>query len=479
MAHPAPAPRCRLTGDQLRSPAVLPRAEDGAKRSNPPSPFMLKLVSAMWERQIQARGPSFASLATRLLPGSRVLLAGALLGMTAIGVLAQSNSSQSSLSLHEAIVMSQASPQARIGQDQVDAVRASIVQAGLRPNPRLYLQSEDLRPWGDNFDFPNATEDYAYIGQLIELGGKRSRRLDLAKANERQAEANRVLLNQQIAGRVAAAYWTAAAAIGIETLLDDDLHAVDEIVRYNKERVDAGAMRGVDLIRVQIERDRLLLALEAARREATLSRIELFRQIGRTPDLHASLSDSLESTAPLKLESLATALERRADIAAARESVRAAEADVQLQRAAGVPDLDLLGGYKRNSGYNTAYTSLQIPLPFRNRNQGEVARAEAAVREARDRLQQLELSVGADLAAAQEAYTQQQAIVRDILPDMRARAKQNLAIMDDAYLTGGVDLLRYLDAERTAFDVEVTALRTLAEFQQAGLRLQLAYGIQP
>ncbi len=408
-----------------------------------------------------------------------LLVAGALIGIIGTVAMAQTNGGRSSLSLHDAIQQSRTSPQARVGQDQVDAVRGSVVQAGLRPNPRLYLQSEDLRPWSDNFDFPNATEDYAYIGQLFELGGKRSRRLDVARATVRQAEANQTLLNQQIAGRVAAAYWTAVISIGIEKLLEDDLHAVDEIVRYNKERVDAGAMRGIDLIRVQIERDRLLLALEAAKREAVLSRIELFRQIGRTPDPDISLSDSLDSVAPFQAESLAVVLAARADVAAAREAVTAADADVRLQRAVGVPDLDLLGGYKRNSGYNTAYTSLQIPLPFRNRNQGEVARAEATARLAKDRLQQLELSVGADVAAAQEAYTHQQAVVHDILPDMRARAKQNLAIMDDAYRTGGVDLLRYLDAERTAFDVEVTALRTLAEFQQAGLRLQLAYGVQP
>ena len=401
------------------------------------------------------------------------------MGVVGASALAQTNEGRSSLSLHDAIRQSQTSPQARIGQDQVDAVRGSVVQAGLRPNPRLYLQSEDLRPWADTFDFPNATEDYAYIGQLLELGGKRSRRLDVAKANVRQAEANQMLLNQQIAGRVAAAYWTAVTSMGIEKLLEEDLHAMDEIVRYNKERVDAGAMRGIDLIRVQIERDRLQLALEAARREAVLSRIDLFRQIGRTPDPGVSLSDSLDSTAPVKTESLAAVLAARADVAAARESVTAAEADVRLQQAVGVPDLDLLGGYKRNSGSNTAYTSLQIPLPFRNRNQGEVGRAEVSVRLAKDRLQQLELSVGADLAAAQEAYGRQQAVVHDILPDMRARATQNLAIMDDAYRAGGVDLLRYLDAERTAFDVEVTTLRTLAEFQQAGLRLQLAYGVQP
>ncbi len=421
----------------------------------------------------------FAELAHGWVLGVGLWLVYVFSGVIGFSTFSQRAAGQGLLTLHDAIQLSQASPQARVGQDQVDAVRGSLVQAGLRPNPKLYLQSEDLRPWASNFDFPNQTEDYANVGQLFELGGKRARRLDLAEANVRQAEADRVLLNQQIAGRVAAAYWTAVASEGIEELLQKDLHAVDEIVRYNKARVDAGAMRGIDLIRVQIERDRLLLALEAARREVALSRIELFRQIGRAPDDRVRLADSLDSTAPLKTESIAIVLAARADVAAAREAVTAAEADVRLQRAIGVPDLDLLAGYKRNSGENTAYSSLQLPLAFRNRNQGEVARAQASVRVAEDRLQQLKLSVTADVAGAQEAYTQQQAVVRDILPDMQARAKQNLAIMDDAYRTGGVDLLRYLDAERTAFDVEVTALRTLAEFQQAGLRLQLAYGVQP
>ena len=62
---------------------------------------------------------------------------------------------------------------------------------------------------------------------------------------------------------------------------------------------------------------------------------------------------------------------------------------------------------------------------------------------------------------------------------MRANAKENLRLMTEAYRIGGVDLLRYLDAERTEFDVEVSALKTLAEYQQAALRLQLSYGVRP
>ena len=409
----------------------------------------------------------------------RLLIASTLSALSTGSLPAQTISDRVPLSLHDAILQSQKSPQARQEQDKVDAANGQVRQAGLRPNPRLYLQSEDLRPWADNFDFPNATEDYGYLGQIFELGGKRSSRLGVAEATVRKTEAERTLMMQQIAGRVAAAYWMAVSSAEIVNQLEEDRVAVAEIVRYNKARVDAGAMRGIDLIRVQIEQDRLLLALEAARRDAVLARIDLFRQIGRTPDPRVEFTDKLESSAPIQPETAAIVLAGRPDVAAAREAVAVAQEDVKLQRSLGVPDLDLLGGFKRNSGSNTLYTGLQIPLSFRNRNQGEVERAEANVHLAQDRLDQLTLSVGADIASAQEAYSRQQAIVHDILPDMRARAKQNLAIMNDAYRTGGVDLVRYLDAERTALDVEVSALRTLTEFQQASLRLQLAYGVYP
>ena len=69
--------------------------------------------------------------------------------------------------------------------------------------------------------------------------------------------------------------------------------------------------------------------------------------------------------------------------------------------------------------------------------------------------------------------------MRDTLPGMRAEALQNLQIQTEAYRLGGVDLLRYVDAERTELEVEVMAIRTLGEFHQAAVRLQLATGGQP
>jgi cobalt-zinc-cadmium efflux system outer membrane protein len=386
---------------------------------------------------------------------------------------------QTKLSLHEAIQQAQISPTARIAQSQVDASRGQLKQAGLRPNPRLYLQSEDLRPWASDFEFPNNTEDYAYLGQTIELDGKRSKRLQLANANLHRTDAQRSLQMQQLAGRVAASYWNVVSTTRISELLHRDLAAMDAMVQYHKERVDAGAMRGVDLLRMQIERDRLLITLEAAQREAALSRVDLARQIGQPLSGDVELTDSIDTLETIPQQELDAVLARRADVAAAQDELAAAEADLRLQKALGVPDLDLLGGYKRNSGANTLYSALQIPLPVRNRNQGEVQRAQANIQIAQAQLEQVKLTVQADVNAATEAYTREQEIVQKTLPDMRNHAKQNLAVMSDAYKTGGVDLLRYIDAERTEIDVEVNTLRMLSEFHQTAVRLQLAYGEQP
>lgn len=398
-----------------------------------------------------------------------------------MGTLAPASFGQaaSPLTLHDAIQQAQSGPLARESQDQVDAARGFVSGAALRPNPRLYLSSEDLQPWNDNFSFSRNTEDYAYLGQLFELGGKRSSRLRLAHATVTQTESQRAVRLQEIAGRVAVAYWSAAVSQRVVALLGEDMKAVDQMIAYTKERVDSGAGRGVDLLRVQIERDRLQLALDAAQRDATSSRIELLRLMGRQPTEKVQLTSDLSAVAPVPSSAIDKILAARPDIAAVRSAVAEAEANLRLQHSLAFPDLDLLAGYKRNSGADTLYSSIQLPLPFRNRNQGEVERAKANLRLEQDRLTQLELTVRSDVEAAEQAYRQQQEIVRDVLPDMRARARKNLNIMDDAYRTGGVDLLRYLDAERTEFDVEVTALRTLAEFQQAAVRLQLAYGVQP
>ncbi len=404
----------------------------------------------------------------------------ALAGLCVVGYVDEATRAVAQrLTLHEAVEQAMNSPQLRAAAAQVDEARGQLRQAGLGLNPRLFLQSEDFRPWASDYDFATQTENYAFVSQTFELDGKRHRRTDVATARVQEARANEQIMRARIAGRVAAAYWNAVVLDGTTLLLNEDMKAVDEMVRYHRERVEAGAMRGVDLLRMEMERDRLRIALRTAERDAEQARLELAKEMGRTPDTSLQLSDVLDHLPAVPAKSIDMILTERADVMAAREAVTAAQADVRLQRANGVPDLDLIGGYKRNSANNTGYASVQIPLPFRNRNQGEIERAQASVHSAQENLAALELRVRADVVESEKNYAREQDLVANLLPDLRQKAKQNLDLMTEAYRIGGVDLLRFLDAERTEFDVEVSALRMMADLQQAAVRLQLSYGVQP
>jgi cobalt-zinc-cadmium efflux system outer membrane protein len=413
-------------------------------------------------------------------PGRARRRAGKALLLAALLALpAASRASAENLSLHQAIDAGLRSPQARAATDETDEARGSLKQMSLGLNPRLFLQSEDWRPWANDFDFTTQTEDYAYLSQTFEMDGKRHKRVLLGQARLEQAQAREQQIRFAIAGRVAAAYWNAAVQRRIAVLLEQDMAAVDAMVRYHQERVAAGAMRGVDLLRMQIERDRLEMALELSRRDAAAAFLELFRAMGQAPAGEPGLSDPVEQVEPVEGVPIERVLELRPDIAEAQDGVAAAQADLKLQRANRIPNLDLLGGYKRNSNDDTGFGGLQMELPFRSRNQGEVQRADAALRYAQDHLQALETQVRGEVLQSEENYRRQQRIVTDLLPGMRAKAKQNLDRMSEAYRIGGVDLLRFLDAERTEFDVEVSALRAFADYQQAALQLRLSYGVQP
>ena len=62
---------------------------------------------------------------------------------------------------------------------RVAAAKGSVTQAGLRPNPRVYLQSEN---WSLSGADPVSTwansDQFAYFTQPMELGGKRSGELN-------------------------------------------------------------------------------------------------------------------------------------------------------------------------------------------------------------------------------------------------------------------------------------------------------------
>lgn len=386
-------------------------------------------------------------------------------------------SAQVHLSLESVIQQAlSTNPQLQVAQGRVEQARGARMQAGLGPNPRLAVQTEDLRFWQQHpRSFADYTEDYAYVGQTFEIAGKRGRRVDVATAEVHRTEFEQDLLRRQIRARVKTAYWTAAGAVRLRDLLRQNLRTYEDDVNYSRNRVQQGVMAETDLMRIQLERDRVSMQLMTATREADQTIVELYRAMGKTEFPPTVLDDSLATPPSVILPELAHVLEVRPEMAIAREAVIEAQANVRLQHADAKPDPEAFLGYKRDVGLDTLYAAVQVDLPLRNRNQGNIAAAQAQLHIANADLAATEAGVKADVASAVRGYQDERKLL-DTLPTTEARAQETEQLARAAFREGGIPLLRLLDAERNRIDVEMQYSEALVGLQQSIVTLEFVSG---
>ena len=393
-------------------------------------------------------------------------------------VLAVAVCAQTGLSLSEAIRQAQSNHPALVAAtERVRVAEAQRIQAALRPNPRLTLQSENTRFWGSpSFSYPQETDNFAFLTQTFEVGGKRQRRIDLAEAGIRSAEAERTIAAREVAARVSLAYWNAAAAGSVYNITAEQLQTFTRIVDYHRTRVAQGAMAEVDLMRVLLERDRIAVTVAAAEQAARQATMSLQRAMGLREFPPVTLADSVTEMREVAQPDPTGVVALRAEIAAARAQIETARAGLSLQQSLWRPDPDVSFGYKRSEGFNTLMGALQIDLPFRNRNQGAVASATAQIRVAEAELARVESSVRGEVESAWAAYISRRKLLTETLAPMRTRADEVARIALAAYQEGGVDLLRLLDAERARLDALTMYYQALSEYQQSVTQLQIVTG---
>ena len=82
-----------------------------------------------------------------------------------------------------------------------------------------------------------------------------------------------------------------------------------------------------------------------------------------------------------------TALANRPDVKVAEAEVSLAESTIKLERSRAKGEVTPYVGYKRVGVDNTVLAGVTVPLPFGNRNQSGIARAEAEQKVAETNLQ--------------------------------------------------------------------------------------------
>jgi cobalt-zinc-cadmium efflux system outer membrane protein len=257
----------------------------------------------------------------------------------------------------------------------------------------------------------------------------------------------------------------------------------EQLTQFNLARFQEGAIAEADLIKVRLERIKFDSAIRQAQLNYRQTAIRLLERVGEISFTPAEISGTLDvKLVKPDLESLRqTAVHERADVLAAEKEVGAARARITLEQARGKTDLIPYAGYKRLATDNTLMLGVTVPLKTRDRNEAGIARAQADLKIAETQVQLVRNRVLADVEAAYEAFQSAIAQAQTFCNEILNQADESQSIALAAYQEGGTALLPVLEAERTRAEVRQQYFRTLFDYQNSLIDLELAVGkeIQP
>ena len=365
---------------------------------------------------------------------------------------------------------------------QVSRAEAARVAARLRPRPSLNVGVENIRISGPT-PFDRLYEAGAVVTQPIELGGQRRARAELAANTVSLAEAQLMNVIRQRRLDVRQAFYETLTAQAVLFLETDNLANFAELVRYNTVRLDQGEISPGEMLKVKLEKVKYDSAIATARLRLRQAKVKLLELIGETDFSRIEQLEVRErftlTEYPLALAALQqTALENRSEIKVAEAEVQRAEARLRLEQARSSGQIEPYTGYKRVGVDNTVVAGVNIPLPFGNRNQGEIAQADAEVRIAENVLLQTRNRTAAEVQTAFLAFETAREILRAFEAGVLTQADEARDITLLSYREGAADLINLLEAQRTRNEVRSAYFQSLLNYYQSLFQLELVTGTE-
>jgi len=406
----------------------------------------------------------------------RIVIAVCCLALFGAGAAVHAQERLSSLTLEQALrLASETNPNVRAKEFELKAVGAGEITAGLRPNPTANFLAEQF----GGASSASQTQYTINIGQPIELGGKRQRRIDSATAQTKVTTHELADLRRQIDFQVKKTFTDILVAKDALALSEQNLSALDELEKMQRLRAEKGDLSGLELLRIQVQRFAFERDAADARQALRAAKIGLRSLIGAdkvTDDFDAAGSLELRQSSYTQSELYRRALDTRPDIRAAEAARNKAKADINLAKANAWWDVTPQVEYQRIGPDNTIGFGFGLPLRIFDRNQGEIARTRAdalRVDAVRDAVVIRALSEVDTALAAVDTERGKVEVLRDTyLP----KAKQARETVEFAYRRGGVSLLDYLDAQRTYRETALQYLQALGNYQTAIYLLEAAVG---
>jgi len=358
-----------------------------------------------------------------------------------------------------------------LGADRLDiqAAEARLVQADLPPNPELEFEAEEFAGTGELTGFDSA-EVVLAVSQQIETGGKRAKRT-------RAAELDRDLAGWDYGGKrldlvaeVRKAFvdvWVAQELLQVHR---KSVALSEEVLNGVQKRVAAGKVAPLEQSNARVTLTLSRVELRGAVRELKTARARLAALWGSSTPRFERVRGALDSVAPVPAaEALSVLLPENPDLARWETEIQQRRANLNLERANGVPDVTVSLGVQhlRETDETALVFGVSVPLPIFDRNQGTAREARHRLVQAYARQQAARTRVRTEFVEAYQALADAFSRAATLRDDVLPNAKQAFQAARNGYTRGKFAYADVLDAQKNLFDTQAEYLSALGDYHKA------------
>lgn len=354
----------------------------------------------------------------------------------------------------------------------VQAARGNWVQVGLKPNPVVGYEGQQLGSGG------RAEQHGVFAQQEFVRGGKLTLNRQVAAQEWAQAERDLAAQQQRVLTDVRIGFFSVLVAQEQKQVAAELVKIGTSSLNTAKALFDAKEVGEADVLQaeIEIENARIFSTNAANRHLAAWQNLSAVVGQPKLP-LQRLAGDPSEALPQFRFDDvLQRLLTSSPEIASAIANVERARWAVQRAQVESVPNVTVLGMVNTIDngigGRTDGNLVVGVPLPLWNKNQGGIVQAQGQVASAERAVEQLELDLQSRLAPVFERYANASNQVaryqRVILP----AAQKSFTLVRQSYEAGEQAYTGLLTAQRTYSQTRLSYLESLRELRVSGALLE-------
>jgi len=358
------------------------------------------------------------------------------------------------------------------------AGEARTLQAGLFPNPEVEIEFENVGGSNDQTAF-DAAETTISLNQLIELGGKRTKRVKMATLENTVEKWDYESKRLDVFTQTTKAFVEVLTTQKRLALAEDVVQLSKRVFETVSERVKAGKVPPLEETKSRVVLSTRRIERERARRQLKSSRKGLAAIWGSVTPKFTRAGGDLEVIREIPtLEQVIQRLYHNPDLARWKTEIASRQANIAVEKAGRIPDLAVNAGVRRfEERDDIAFVfGLSLPLPLFDRRQGLILEAQHQLTKTREDQRAIKIRLESSLSQTHQilsaSYLEALSLKNDVLP----AAQLAFDVAREGYQHGKFGYLDVLDAQRTLFEAKAQYIDSLGAYHQLMAEMERLIG---